>query len=108
MNLFPTYDILLVWPDINKVGNLVISKMTPRQLLILETNIDVTANNDFYKELDSHFDLNNTTPSIAFSGSSQYTYLLTKRVSPKSDLENTHFFEEQHKPYIKKLKKLKK
>lgn len=100
---FPNYDILLVWPDINNVGNQVIQKMNPGQLLFLETNIDVTANRDFYKELDIWFDLKSMNDSIAFSGSSQKTYILEKRLTPKNEVENNLFFSNQYKSYLKKM-----
>lgn len=108
MSLFPNYDILLVWPDINNVANQVIHKMNPGQILFLETNIDVTANRDFYKDLDLWFDLKSFNASIAFSGSPQKTYILEKRNTPKSELENTSFFSNQYKPYLNKIGKNKK
>lgn len=105
MSLFPNYDILLVWPDINNVANQVIQKMKARQLLFLETSIDVTANKEFYKELDLWFDLKSINDSIAFSGSSQKTYVLEKRLKPKNEIENNSFFSNQYKPYLKKFSK---
>lgn len=102
MKHFPDFDILLVWPDINNVGNEVVSLMKPGQLLFLETSIDVTANREFYKTLDSDFDLKSVQQSIAFSGSLQHTYIIEKRISPKNALDNSHFFEHQYKPLFEK------
>lgn len=103
LSLFPNYDILLVWPDINNVANQVIEKMKAGQLLFLETSIDVTANREFYKDLDIWFDLKSFNDSIAFSGSLQKTYILEKRTTPKTSLENDSFFSNQYKPYLKRI-----
>lgn len=103
ISLFPNHDILLVWPDINNVANQVIQKMKSEQLLFLETSIDVTANKEFYKDLDLWFDLKSSNDSIAFSGSSQKTYILQKRNTPKNEIENDWFFSNQYKPYLKKF-----
>lgn len=108
ISLFPDYDILLVWPDINNVANQVIKKMKPGQLLFLETSIDVTANKEFYKELDVWFNLKFLNDSISFSGSSQKSYILEKRNTPKNELENDLFFSNQYKPYLKNFLKNKK
>lgn len=105
MNLFPDYDILLVWPDTNKVGHEVIQKMKPGQILFLETSIPVSANKDFYTFLDLNFNLQEIKESISFSGSFEKTYILEKRESPKNELENNLFFSNQYKPLFSKFSK---
>lgn len=59
------YLILIVWPDSNDLPNKVLTYMENSNSVIFTGQIGVTANINFYKQLDNTFDLQKTSVSLS-------------------------------------------
>lgn len=104
---FPQYDILFVWPDTNDISELIIKKMNTNQSLILDTNIEVSGNQNFYNEIDQMFIIKNSLNSKSFSGGDSDLFILEKQESPILNHNNyfSNMFKKTHKSFISKMKK---
>lgn len=104
LHQYPDFPILIVWADVNDISIKMAEQLSTNNYLILSGPIGVTANKEFYRYLDAHFDIINQCISSTFSGSEDTTFILKKLPKPKKEYDTFFSHEKEHGHYTIKSK----
>jgi len=76
--------VLIIWPDSNSMPENLIQSMNDKSGLCFTGSIGVTANKEFYKELDESFDLQKSSISMNFNLTKSPFFYLKKNLNKEN------------------------